>query len=191
MALNGGWAGETNAAQIGFYLVLKYVQLQEYSQTLKSLSTVAKNEKFFKTSLFQDMNVPSIYLIPQTRSAADAEALLKPHILDNLYRHASICETPTISIASIGVGGRVFYIAGGPPNMCIVVCIWYIRYLYSIYGWLIEYIHDIRCLYSIYGWLPAKTKSQKWRPPTTMIARVEGNDWSRSRVAAVWLMKTT
>ena len=131
MALNGGWAGETNAAQIGFNFVLKYVQLQEYSQTLKSLASVAKNEKFFKTSLFQDMNVPDIYLIPQTRSAADAEALLKPHILDNLYRHASIWETPSISIANLVVGGRFFNIAGGPPNMCIVL------YIY------IEYINDI------------------------------------------------
>ena len=71
------------------------MHLQEYSQTLKSLSSVAKNEKVFKTSLFQDMNEPKIYLIPQTRSAADVEALLKPHVLDNLYRHASICETPS------------------------------------------------------------------------------------------------
>ena len=57
---------------------------------------------------------------------------------------------------SIVVGGRDFDIAGGPPNVHIVGDI------HRVYQWYIRYV------YSIYGGPPAKTKSQKWRPPTTM-----------------------
>ena len=43
------------------------------------------------------------------------------------------------SLRGIVVGGRDFDIAGGPPNVHIVVYIhriyqWYIRYVYSIHG---------------------------------------------------------
>ena len=60
-------------------------------------------------------------------------------------------------IRSIVVGGRVFYIAGGSSNMYIVV---YIPRVYTGYT---------RYVYSMYSRPPARTKSQKWRPPTTMI----------------------
>ena len=66
---------------------------------------------------------------------------------------------PTMNggLGSIVVGGRGFDIAGGPPNMHIVV------YKHRVYQYYNRYVH------SIYGGLPAKTKSQKRRPPTTML----------------------
>ena len=57
---------------------------------------------------------------------------------------------------TIVVGGRGFNIAGGPPNMYVVV------YIHRVYKWYLRYV------YSIYGGPPAKTKSRKLRPPTSM-----------------------
>ena len=55
------------------------------------------------------------------------------------------------------VGGQPFDIAGGLPNISIVI---------NIY---IEYVHDMYGMYSIHGGPPATTKSQKRRQPTTMV----------------------
>ena len=77
-----------------------------------------------------------------------------------------VSHSPSLGLVSIGyivVGGRVFDIAGGRPNIYIVV------YIHRIYKWYVRYV------YSIYGGPPAKTKSQKWRPPTTMI----GYTWQK------------
>ena len=40
-----------------------------------------------------------------------------------------------------------------------------IVYIHGVYTWYVRYV------YSVYGGPRAKTKSQKWRPPTTMLYR--------------------
>ena len=79
------------------------------------------------------------------------------------YGTRQYCRRP---VESIVVDRRLFDIAGGPPNMYIVV------YIHRVYKWYIRYV------YGIYGGSPAKTKSQKWRPPTTMVEMAE--NWSLS-----------
>ena len=78
-----------------------------------------------------------------------------------LFLFSYSCSVHTL--CSIVVGGRHFWLsvlAGGPPNMYIVA------YIHRVYKFYIRYVH------SIYSGSPAKAKSQKWRPPTTVEQRV-------------------
>ena len=90
-----------------------------------------------------------------TASTCQGKAKPAQHWNASCRIHSPVLEL--VSIGYIVVGRRVFDIAGGRPTMYIVV------YIHRVYKWYIRYV----C--SIYGGPPAKTKSQTWRPPTTMI----------------------
>ena len=81
---------------------------------------------------------------------------------DTVY--ASIIAFRLPYVASIVVGGRVFDFAGGPSKMWILV------YVHRVYKWYIRYV------YSVNGGPPDTTKSQKCRPPTTMVVTVSRSD---------------